>query len=159
MNNGRINILGNTQKAPYMEENKFKVSDDLYCESLRSNVDENCITKLFFSKNNVDLLQKFIQEEVYRLSNGNYKIGRQSDMQLSIIMRSIYLQCGPYSDCVKKEVRKLNKMVIDDAVPKIHSSIKQYIMYKQDVSTLPKPMLHPEYTSNSGLKSAEMKPF
>ena len=159
MNNGRINILGNTQKAPYMQENNFTVTNDLYCESLRSNIEENCVSKLFFSKLNVDLLQQFIQEEVYKLSNGRYKIGRQSDIELGIIMRSLYLQNGPYSNCDKKEVRKLNKIVIDDAVPKIYSAIKQYIMYKKDVSTLPKPMLHPEYTSNSGLKSAEMKPF
>lgn len=159
MNNGRINIMGNTQNAPYIQENKFNVTDDLYCDSLRSNIDENCISKLFFSKINVNLLQQFIQEEVFRLSNGTYKIGRQSDMELSIIMRSLYLQNGPYSNCAKFEVRKLNKMVLDDAVSKIYSAIKQYIVYKKDVSTLPKPMLHPEYTSNSGLKSSEMNPF
>lgn len=159
MNNGRINILGNIEKAPYMQENEFNVTNDLYCESLRANIDENCVSKLFFSKLNVDLLQKFIQEEVYKLSNGNYKIGRQSDIQLGIIMRSIYLQSGPYSNCDKKEVRKLNNLVLQDAVPKIHSAIKQYIVYKKDVSTLPKPMELPEYVSGSGTKSSEMKPF
>ena len=63
---------------------------------------------MIFSKRNIDCIQKHIQKSV--LQKTNYRIGRQSDLQLQIIMRSIYLQYSKNLDCnYAEQIRELNK--------------------------------------------------
>ena len=87
------------------------------------------------------------------VSNGQYKIGKQSELQLQIIMRSIFLQEAKHLLCnYNQQIQELNQKVIDFGVPKIISEIKQYIGYKRDVNNLPKPLEHPKNLSNKGYK-------
>ena len=48
------------------------------------------LSKKFFCKENLDKIQKTIQERIF--IHHKYRIGRQNDTQLNIIKRSIYLQ-------------------------------------------------------------------
>ena len=57
---------------------------------------ENGVSDLFFSGENIDNIQEQIINIVYKKSGGKWKIGRQSDTQLKIIMKSIYLQHSKY---------------------------------------------------------------
>ena len=68
----------------------------------------------------------------YRKSNGEYTIGRQSDVELKIIMRSIYLQNSKnLATDVAGQIRELNRLVANEAVPSIIVNIEQYLGYKQ----------------------------
>ena len=60
--------------------------------------------------------------EVFKTS-GN-RIGRQSDTELQIIMRSIYLQYSENNNCnIISQVKVLNKKVLDYCVEKINKAI------------------------------------
>ena len=94
-----------------------------------------------------------IRYQVYIQTNKKHIIGRQSDLQLKIIMRSMYLQYGKnLQNDIKTQVQQLNTMVVKYSVPKIISGVKQYLAYKRDVSTLPVPMDRPKNLSSAGSK-------
>ena len=107
----------------------------------------------FFSKKNIDLLQTSIIKNIYNLSNGKYKIKRQSDRELKLIMRSIYLQYSQHKKCnIKKQIYHLNKKILEYALPNILTNIKQFIGYKRDVDYLPIPLNNPQNLSIKGTK-------
>jgi hypothetical protein len=54
-------------------------SNNFACEAIKTIVQKNPVSDVFFSKANIDYLQQRIQQIVYERSNGEYQIGRQSD--------------------------------------------------------------------------------
>ena len=106
---------------------------------------------LRFKKNT---LQKIIRYEVWLQSGKRHIIGRQSDDQLKIIMRSIFLQYGKHrNNDLIEQVKDLNQFVCNYSIPNILSNLELYIGYKNDVSNLPEPIPLPVNMSNAGLKS------
>jgi hypothetical protein len=73
-------------------------------------------------------------------------IGYQSENELFVIMRSIYLQNANSiltSDKMLTNIRVLNKMVVDYSVKNIADQLDQYDGYLQKISSAPVPMEHP----------------
>ena len=111
------------------------------------------LNQAFLSQENLDYLQDRIRFEVYKRSNHKHVIGRQSDIDLQIIMRSVYFQYAKnQSNNIKQQVKELNELVIQEAVPKIMSQIEQYQYYLVDASSLPMPLAHPENMNSAGRK-------
>ena len=54
---------------------------------------KNDLSELYFSQSNIDLIQELIIEGVFKISGGT-KICKQSEDEILIVMRSIYLQYG-----------------------------------------------------------------
>ena len=76
----------------------------------------NQLSIQFFSSQNVDIIQNMIQMKVYKQSNNQYKISRQSDTELFIIMQSIYnQQSRNMSTHVQEQVDELNETVANEA--------------------------------------------
>jgi hypothetical protein len=100
---------------------------------------------------NIDALQEGIRYKVYNKSG--ISIGRQSDNELKVIMRSIYLQyaVNDGSDCVA-QVKKLNAAVLNWAVPEVLSNVLQYQTYRKDASTLPLPFDNPQLQTMKGTR-------
>ena len=112
--------------------------------------EETGLSEVYFSTNNISLLQSAIRYEV-KLSTGKV-IDRQSTNELSIVMRSIYLQNGNpmvSSNSIKKEVVKLNTMVIDYCSEQITIQVKQYEGYIKKLTTLPVPIERPQQVDNT----------
>jgi len=86
----------------------------------------------FFSKQNIDLIQNMIQANVYKTTN--YKIGRQSDTELFIIMQSIHKQNGRnMQDYVDEQIDELNKIVVKEATRIITPNLLQHVSYLNDL--------------------------
>jgi hypothetical protein len=122
----------------------------------------NCtgVSAIFFSDDNVELLQLGIRNKILNLSNGEYNIGKQSDIDLKIIMRSIYFQYGKnVSSNVNAQVLDLNTRVIDWCVPEILSNIKQSAKYIMDISTMPVPLDRSSLPSQKGTRTLEMMKY
>ena len=122
----------------------------------------NCtgVSAIFFSDDNVELLQLGIRNKILNLSNGEYNIGKQSDIDLKIIMRSIYFQYGKnVSSNVNAQVLDLNTRVIDWCVPEILSNIKQSAKYIMDISTMPVPLDRSTLPSQKGTRTLEMMKY
>ena len=84
-------------------------------DSIKGNLSENSLNSLFFSELNLDAIQLGIKNLVAKKTNGKHILGRQSDTELRIIMRSIYLQYGRnLNEDIILQVKDLNKCIIDD---------------------------------------------
>ena len=130
-----------------------------YCP-LNGIVQSTPVSKIFFSKQNIQLLQTALQQTVYVKSNGVFKIGKQSELELLSIMRSIYLQYSQNLKCkIKEQIRALDKRVIDYSVNIILSNAKQQAGYIKDIENQPETIKRAESTSTVGMKLQERKQF
>ena len=148
--NGRV-VFDNRPGISYDVYEETNIPKN-YQNSLKSIQTSNPLSQFFFSNKNVEILHQNIIMEVFK--KGGYRIGRQSDTELQIIMRSIYLQYSENNSCnIISQVKKLNQKVLEYSVEKITKSISTYLTYKNDISKMPVPMTHPRNLSNSGEKS------
>ena len=153
--NGRVNAL-----MPVNNYN-FTATAEISTENTANIISRNMnctdVSSIFFSDNNVNLLQRGIYNKILNISAGKYNIGRQSDTDLKIIMRSIYFQYGKNApNNIKEQVLDLNTRVIDWCVPEILSNIKQSDKYIMDISTMPVPLDRSILPTQKGLRTLEM---
>jgi len=130
--NGRINILTQTSSLIIPEFQRKEVNNKtFYAEALIGGFSPTPVSNLFFSTNNIDVLQDGIRYSIYKRTNGQYVIGRQSDHDLKVVMRSIYLQYGRNlpTDIVG-QVKELNGRVLEWTVNEVLSNLKQYQVYR-----------------------------
>ncbi len=116
----------------------------------------NLLNEIFFSPENLEYLQTAIRYQVWLVSNKQHVIARQSDTEIQIIMRSIYLQYGKFlPTSVKQQIKELNDLVIQECVSKILSQIQQHLWYLWHASknTPWTPLEHPKNMSTAGLKT------
>lgn len=162
-----FSILNGRVDAYDIPDNKFKVSNNLPILQTEKNLNsisrtytETDISVQYFSKNNTEIIQDAIIKKVYYDSNGKYRINRQSDQELNIIMRSIYFQYGKNNNTnIRQQLIDLNKRVIDWSVKEIISNIMQYDSYKETISTMPMPLERAQLPSQKGTRFLEIKSF
>ena len=112
----------------------------------------------YFSRENKQILQNGIRAGVFRASGGKYKIAEQSDENLSMIMRAMYLQHSANQPThIREQIQAINQHVLDYCIPKIYGEVKGYLRYLYDASTLVVPLANPNYVSKD--KVLELKPF
>lgn len=116
--------------------------------------EESILSKIFFSPENVDLLQRQIIWTVYQKTGGKYLIEKQNEEDLQVVMRSMFLQHARHvADHIKEQIQELNNLVTDDVVPNIISEVNQYIGYL-DRTFLPRQIMdHPECVSSAGMRT------
>jgi len=149
----RNNILGKTGfgDKPLFTDSQLKGQQEAF--ALEGLQEANSLNKSFFSQGNIDLIQSDLKQAVYARSNHKYIIDRQSDTELLVIMRGIYLEYSKYNPAtIDAERRRLNKIVVDYATPRIISEIQQYKMYLRDSSSNLNPMALPVSTNTAGTK-------
>lgn len=149
--NGRVNI-----KTPNTSD-LFKMYDKIpahQCSTFRNPTEglwnETLLSSVFFSQNNIQLIQNGIRAGVYKRSNGQYVIGPQDCDSLKIIMRSVFLQYSanqPHN--ITAQVNELNKLVLNYCIQQVYSEAQGYMKYINDVSTLVIPIAHPIMPDNT----------
>ena len=120
----------------------------------------NELINLYFSDINRDEIQNDIQKWIYFNSYNNLKIGRQSDTELKIIMKSIYLtnrsKLTDYRD-VLQQVKFLNKLVIQECCKIIKTNISQHLHYVNNLDSEWKNTMNlPVNLSSKGTKTLEL---
>ena len=104
------------------------------------------LSNLFFSAENVQIIQNGLRAGVYQMSNEKYIIAPQNVDTLKIIMRSIYLQYAEHRrEDITGQIERLNKLVLDYAVPAVFGEATGYEKYCQDQSTLVVPLQLPQH--------------
>lgn len=123
------------------------------------NFKENKLSISYFSKENIDFLQNTMISEIYKLTKGT-RISKQSDIELKIIMKSIYLQYGRNMDTnIEEQVQELNKRVLDYSIDNINSNLKQYNQYIKDITSEQTIMEMPQNVHIKGEKTLLPKHF
>ena len=152
--NGRV-IMNNTQNVKDMnmiEGNK--PNNNFQVESLYGIQETSKLNQLYFSKKNMDIIQNNIRYTVYNKTNKKHIIDKQSDIELQIIMRSMYLQHSPNLEYnYKEQLEYLNKLVVDWSVEKIIPQLEQYIGYLKEVEYMPMPIDLPVNLSSKGSRT------
>jgi len=158
--NGRINLFDNKTQTSKINNNDYRLYDNKNLDTISRNYTGTCVSELFFSRENVDIIQQGLINYVYNKSNGKYKINKQSEQELNIIMRSIYFTNSKnLTYNIKQQLKELNREVIEWSADRIITNIQQYLDYKVNVSTLKMPMESPALTSSKGLKTIELNYF
>ena len=152
---GAVNkaLSKNILKTPFIMFQSHKDDYENMSHDL-GDVHDSVLSKLFFNPNNIDIIQKKIITEIFRRSNAEYLIEKQNELDLQIVMRSIFIQHAkhlPYN--IKEQIKELNDLVVDEVIPGIFSEIKAYFGYLESVFGERKIMDLPESTSIAGLKT------
>jgi len=138
-----INVVSNVT-ADVEEKSMF---GDYGKNSIKGIFEESSMSEIFFSEGNVENIQKLIRFRVNKETGKT--IDRQSNNNLIIIMRSMFLQYGDASintvEALKKEIRSLNDRVAKYSVDNIVSQLSQHDTYLNDISSMPRPLEHPKY--------------
>ena len=147
--NGRIDIINKTQSPDLT--NLFAMYDKIpanQCATFREPTlgqwDESSLSKAYFSKENIQIIQNGIRSGVYKKSNNQYVVASQECDTLKIIMRSIFLQHAanqPHN--ISGQIEQLNKIVLDYCIFNVYSEAQSYMKYLHDVSTLAVPLSTP----------------
>ena len=107
--NGRVDIMDNIPAKPFYltnEDNNLKYYKKNSLTGIQTN---SILSDTFFSKENIEQLQNMLRYNVYIQSNKKHIISKQSDTQLQIIMRSIYLQNAKNLDNnITSQIEELN---------------------------------------------------
>lgn len=161
--NGRVNLLdqGDPDKVFKMQERiALKNKSTGYFSALAGNDwEDNLLAKVFFSMENIQIIQNGLRAGVYQMSNNEIVLPPQNIDHLKIIMRSTYLQYAEHrTDGITPQVERLNNIVLEYVVPTLYKESMGYLKYMQDQSTLVVPLEHPLHHDRE-YKQLELKPW
>jgi len=169
----RIDSL-NVQKAydtcEFYKKDNNKSSNGF--DIVSKNMEHTPVSSLFFSQTNIDALQCGLRNIVYKKSNGQHVIGKQSEIELKIVMRSIYFDylrngfknmtyypdhnpINNFDRDVLNTVRKLNGGVLEWCSQEILTNIQQFADFKLllEADGVMNVMDRPQTTNNTGMRN------
>lgn len=112
------------------------------------------LSRSFFSAGNMDSIQSSLRI-VVREKTG-YVIGRQSEEQVALIMRSVFTLYANSGAPVGDEVRRLNAYVLSQLAPMVGTGIAAYLGYVRDASQMHVPLERPVNMSMKGSRNTEL---
>lgn len=160
--NGRVNIMqppNQNLKFQMMEKVSIDNRATDFRDPLVGDQENNLLSNLFFSAENIQIIQNGMRAGVYELSNGKYIIPNQNIDNLKIIMKSIYLQYSENKPMnITQQIEVLNKLVLDYCVKSVYGEAVAYEKYCYDQSTIANP-LERQNNYDRNFKQLELKPF
>lgn len=133
--NGRIDIMG-PPTEPIQQSQKY--TD--YRDALMGMREETILSRAFFSKENVQILQDRLRCRVYKMSKESICISPQDETTLKMYMREFFIEYGQtVHDNVTAQIDFINTKIIDHCSQLVHNEAQAYRKYKKDVSTLSVP--------------------
>lgn len=158
--NGRIDILGPNTSDQFSMYDKIPIDQ---CTSFRDamigNWETSNLSRAFFSRENIIIVQNGIRAGVYKMSNDEYLVGPQDCDTLKIIMRSVFLQNATNQPGdISGQINALNNLVLEYCVPQVYGEAQGYLTYKKDASTMYNP-IPPPVAADYNSKTLELKHF
>jgi hypothetical protein len=160
--NGRVNIL-----EPEDPDMRFRMFEKIaaknksieYRDALEGNWEHNVLSQVYFSAENMQIIQNALRAGVYAMSQNLIIVPPQNVDALRVIMRSIYLQYAQhYPKNITQQVEQLNAHVLDYSIPFVFNEAIAYKKYLEDQSTLVMPLQHPVHHDRQ-YKQLELKPW
>ena len=157
--NGRVDILSpNTNLLFAMSDRQSVTQGTDFRDAMTGNWYDTKLSLVFFSKENIKILQNGIRVGVYNKSNQQYLIDNQNEDELKIIMRSIFLQNSKnLATNITEQITQLNRLVLDYAIVQVYGETEGYMKYKRDASTLVVPLALPMLSTMKSSKQLELK--
>jgi len=101
----RINLTDCVSNPFELYENLNVSNQTKYTNT--GNFQRTKLSEMFFSQENIDYLQNQIIVGVYKKTDGKYRVTKQSEDELVIVMKSIYLQYGRNNDKRKRSHERI----------------------------------------------------
>ena len=125
------------------------------CESRNAmyktlNLCDTEFSNMYFSNDNINMIQNLLYIDVKK--RYGYKIDKQSDNDLLIIMKGIFNLHGIQYNDIKKSINALNAIVVQKCSAMVESNVKMYRQYIKDASNLPIPNQRPEWVGNKDME-------
>lgn len=117
--------------------------------------EESKLKEIFFSDENIELINKQIVLSVWKKTNGQYKIGFQNNDQLIVVMQYVFNENArhlPYN--IKGQIRDLNCNVVGEVLPGIITNFEQKLGYLRDIEK--RGELPPLPLSSTALRTLKM---
>ena len=160
--NGRVNVLEPEDPGVVFrmaEKIAIKNKSVEYRDALEGNWEHNVIAQVYFSAENMQIIQNALRAGVYQMSKNTIVVPPQNVDALRVIMRSMYLQYAQhYADRITQQVEELNQYVLNYSVPFVYNEAVAYKKYLEDQSTLVMPMENPIHHDRN-YKQLELKPW
>lgn len=118
--------------------NITKKSRNVVNDMLRGIQEPSVFSMLYFSSENINEVQRLIKYNVYK--QANFRIDNQSEQEILIIMRTIYLEFSKIpqkQEYYTYEIARLNQLVVERAIRIILSEIAQQKKYIFDITNRP----------------------
>jgi len=157
-----INDASGFSARPYKvyADNRSLFGDDARLDLVGHLHSVTPLNSIFFSSDNIDLLQRKIHDQVLAMSGGKYSISRQSDDELRVIMRSYYLMFSRNDPSnVAGELEELNGRVVGYASGKIYSEVDFHMFYRKDLEDFAPAIANPVNVGVRGTRTGELKSF
>lgn len=109
------------------------------------------LSTVFFSDENIELINKQLMIYVYNETDGDLRISPQSKDSLLIAMRWVYDAYArnlPFK--IKEQIKDLNNYVIEEIGPRVISNCEQKINYLNEISSPKKLLPLPENVNKLG---------
>lgn len=92
---------------------------NMQADALKGIQTESELSKLFFSDENFKRLQRKIKHEVFKRTNGEFRLDLDQEQQdLFIQMRATYAEHARFlPGQIVRQVKRLNEKLLDDCVP------------------------------------------
>lgn len=157
--NGRVDLMTPVQQPMWaQQQSQQNANCTFHREALYGRIQRTPVSDMFFSPQNIDILQDAIRYKTYKETN--VVVGRQSDQELKIIMTSIFFRHARHvANDITGQVRELNSHVIDYAVRQVVTNLSQYLSYRRDASRMPLPLDKPQLMGTKGTKVLEIERF
>ena len=146
-----IDTTGDSNRKQFMYAHEVDQLD-IKPEKVLFNIQQkNVLNTLFFSKANVEEIQKRIIYEVYKKTT--QKISKQNYNELIIIMRSVYLlNSRNLNYDIKNQISDLNDIVVAETAPIIITNLKAHLQYMVDNQQPTRTMDRPQFVDSQGLR-------
>jgi hypothetical protein len=117
-------------------------------------LEEDELSKLFFSDKNMRRIQHKIRQEIYNKTKGQFRLEEdQDEADLLIAMRAVFLQDAKHLPThLVRQVKLLNEKTVVYIVPDMITNIKQHYGYIRDINKPLEPMMRPLNVNNAGRK-------
>lgn len=116
--------------------NSKELRNELIKNQVRiSECEQGDLETYFFSNENIDLINKKLILDVFKKTNGEFKISPQKTEDLIIVMRYTFIEYArhlPYD--ISDQIRELNCIVVGQILPNIITQISQRTEYLRVIS-------------------------
>lgn len=118
-------------------------------------MEQSPLASLYYSQENIDRIQKQIRREIYKRTNGKFKVFKDSDsLDMQVVMDTIFDDHGKYlPNQIVRQVKALNKHTVDLIVPNAITQIDQTSKYLKQLDKPIQPMDRPLNVNNGGRKT------
>lgn len=160
VSNGRIDIQSPDTRSLFNMYDKIPAHQcTTYRNPLEGQWDDSTLSKAYFSKENIQIIQNGIRAGVYKQSNNQYVVAPQDCDSLKIVMRSIYLQYSAnLPGNISSQIEALNQMVLNFCIQQVYGEAKGYMKYLSDASNMYVPIAHPVLAKDDD-KELVLKPW